>query len=210
VAAIHCAIVRQAEVSFAGANVNGYKAGDGRLYPFPAPYSTADYPTTTEIRNALNNGICPIGYDAKGSPYIVRHITSRSIASNGANDYRAREGHIPSALDFAMDYILSLYSAQKEQLPLHSPTDLLRGQKPREGMMYPSIATGIVAKGIRDLTGANGGLPVLDPSTEAEQVASIRVDSATMADGYGIAVNLLAVRHHNKDHLLFLESGPAY
>ena len=41
-------------------------------------------------------------------------------------------------------------------------------------------------------------------------MAATIVDSATMADGYGIAVNLLAVRHHNKDHLLFLESGPAY
>lgn len=213
IAAMHCAIVRQAEVAHAGANVNGYRANSalGRLYPFPAPYSTSDYPTVTEIRNALNNGISPIAFDQFGAPYLVRHITSRSWgASASNNDYRVREGHITSALDYAMDYIQGLYSAQKEQLPLHSAVDLARGQKPKEQMMYPSIATGIVTKGIRDLCGENGGIPVLDPDTQASQIASVTIDSTSMPDGYNIRANLLAVRHHNKDGLLLLESGPSY
>jgi phage tail sheath gpL-like len=209
VAALHCAIVRQAEVAHAGANVNGYSADAavGRVYPFPAPYASSDYPTTTEIRNALNNGICPIGFDAKGAPYIVRHITSRSL--NGtANDYRAREGHIPSAMDYALDLIMARYGAQKQQLPLFSATDLARGQRPRDQMMYPTIARGIVTKGISDLTGSDGSTPVLDPATEADQINSVVVESLT--DGYAMRANLLAVRHNNKGQFLILESGPAY
>lgn len=209
IAALHCAIIRQAEVAFAGANVNGYTANAaiGRLYPMPAPYSSGDYPTRAELVACLNNGISPVAFDQQGRPTLVRHVTSYSL-NGSSNDYRVREGHIPSALDNVLDEMTRVYAAAKEALPLHSATDLTRGQRPREGMMYPSYVSGIIRKVITDKSGENGGLPVLDPATLAQQLASVTVES--LNDGFNVRADLLAVRHNNKGGILLLEQGPSY
>lgn len=208
-AALHCAIVRNAEMAHAGANVNGYMANAalGRLYPLPAPYSSVDYPTRAELVACLNNGICPIEFNERGQPKLVRHVTSYSL-NGSSNDYRVREGHIPSALDDVLDTMMVVYGAAKDASPLHSAVDLTRGQRPRPGMMYPSDVSGLIRKVIIDKCGENGATPNLDPATQAQQVASVTVEA--LVDGFNVRADLLAVRHNNKGGILLLEQGPSY
>lgn len=209
IAALHMAIISRAEMAHAGANVNGYttNAAIGQLYPLPAPYSLSDYPTRSELVACANNGICGIEFDERGRPKLVRHVTSYSL-NGSSNDYRVREGHIPSAQDDVMDTFLANYQVQKEALPIHAAKDLVRGQKPLPGTMYPSFVKGLMSKVIRDKAGGDGTRPVLDPDSVEEQVASITVEAT--ADGYNARANTLSVRHNNKGGFLFLESGPSY
>lgn len=208
-AALHCAIVRNAEMADPAANVNGYTANAalGRLYPLPAPYSAADYPTRAELVACLNNGISAISYNERGQPTLVRHITSYSL-NGSSNDYRVREGHIPSSLDDTLDTMTVVVTAAQQASPKFSAVDLTRGQRPRVGYMYPSDITGLVRKVINDKCGDDGSSPVLDPASQAEQVASVTVEA--LNDGFNVRANLLAARHLNKIGMLLLEQGPSY
>ena len=207
-AAQHAAVMRSQEVSHPGANLDGYTATDSTPYKIPPPYDSADRPTVTEIRAALNNGICPVSFNNRGKPVLVRHVTSRSLNALGTTDYRARPGHIPSVMDFFWDELNARYSNQKANLPWVS-ADPQRGQKPLVGFMTPSIVGGIVGKTVTDLSGPFvGGSAVLDPGALNDTLASIGVIS--LNNGYSIKVNPIAVRANDKAQFRIEESSPAY
>lgn len=207
-AAQMAAVMRSQQIVHPGANLTGYTRTDTTPFYVPAPYDNADRPTTTEIRSALNNGITPITFDKFGRPIIVRHITSRSLNSSGATDYRVRPGHIPSVMDFFWAELSVRYSNQKANMPWVGP-DPQRGQKPLVGFMTPSIVGGIVSKTITDLCGPfQGGSAVLDPTALNDMLASIGVIS--LNNGYSIKCNPIAVRANDKAQFRIEESSPAY
>jgi phage tail sheath gpL-like len=80
-----------------------------------AQYDQADWPTATEINDAVVDGIMPIGSDATGS-FLVMSVTSRSKNAAGTiDDFRAAETHRVSFMDYVADKWLardqSTYSA---------------------------------------------------------------------------------------------------
>jgi hypothetical protein len=209
IAAHCCAAVRAKQIAHPGANLTGYTAGGGGgsdIFQIPRPYDVADYPTATEIKTALNNGFCPISFDNLGKASIVRQITTRSLLSSGVNDYRAREGHLPSVLAAFWQELFSLLNATKQPFVAADPA---QGQKPLALVTYPSA----VKKLTQDLMGKMadafiGGSPVLDPGTKDAMVAS--VETLLIAGGISIKANPIAVIHHNKTQALIGESSPAY
>jgi len=198
--AAHCtAVMRQQQILHPSANLTGYANGDSTPFFVPPPNDKNDVPTTTEIRNALNNGICPISFTTLGAPFIVRQVTSKSLVpGTTTNDYRVREGHIPSAIDFAWEQIQAKYAAQRQPFLAADPP---QGQKPLPKTTYPSSVRGLVASVIDDLTSAApvGGTylgPILDPSTVTQQKNSIVARKIT--GGISVQVDLVAVEHNNK------------
>lgn len=208
IAAQCAAVMRSQEVSHPGANLNGYTATDSTPFKIPPPYDSGDRPTTTEIRAALNNGGSPITFNRFGKPILVRHITSRSLNSAGATDYRARPGHIPSCMDFGWDDLNVRYAVQKQNMPWVA-ADPQRGQKPLVGFMTPSIVDGIVGKWLTDLAGPYvGGSAVFDPGALNDMLASVGV--IPLNNGYSIKCNPIAVRSNDKGQFRIEESSPAY
>lgn len=205
-AAHYCAIKRAAHVAHPGANLTGYQAGDNKIFQIPRPYDVADYPTSTEITTALNNGFSPVKFDNAGKPILVRDITSRSLLSSGINDYRAREGHIPVVLSAFWDELFSRGTAQMQPFVAADPK---RGQKPLALVTYPNAVKKMAQDTMRDMAGAwIGGSPVLDPGSVDTMTAS--VDVLLITGGFSVKCNPIAVIHNNKQQYLIGESSPAY
>lgn len=205
-AAHHCAVIRSKAIAHPGANLTGYQAGDSNIYQVPRPYDVGDYPTSSEITTALNNGISPIAFDRLGKPILERDITSRSLLSSGINDYRAREGHIPRVLRYFWQEVARRWAAQKQQFVAADPK---RGQKPLSDVTYPGAVKAMVQDVIRDMAGPFiGGSPVLDPGSLDAMVDS--VDCLLIPGGVSVKANPIAVIHLLKGQFLIGESSPAY
>lgn len=211
IAAIGAAAERSQEMIHPGANINGYPNAPGMApgapFPIPDPFTKTDRPTAVEIAADLNNGICPIAFSTTGTPYLVRSVTSYSwIGSSATNDYRAREGHIPSVMAYAWGLVRDRYNAQRQPF---TATDVPAGQRPLAGVMYVSTMKGIVGGVISELCGpAVNNMPVLDPDANARMLDSIAV--SVLPDGFGVDVTFEPVRHDNKGLFRLNQAGPAY
>lgn len=203
--AAHCAAVAHYKrLSVVAARLTDYglsARGVTERFDIPLPWLTADLPTDSEIRSALNNGAAVINWTATGQGYIVREITTRSL--NGtANDYRARSGHIVPALDFAADYISERVASVAQDFVAD---DLAEGILPIENTTTPLSVKGVVLAAIDDLVAYPGG-PVLDPSVVDAMKASVEVRRIT--NGTSIKMRLEASKHNDKTQYLILETSP--
>jgi len=204
-AAHHASLVRAAEIAHPAANVAGYTSGDSSIYLVPRPYDVLDYPTATEIRTALNNGYSPIAFNRLGRSYLVRDITSRSLQGT-SNDYRAREGHIPSVLAAFWQEVLQRWNAIKQPFVAADPKS---GQKPLQKVTYPNTVRKLLQDTIVDMAGPFiGGSPVLDPGSVDAMVSS--VEALLITGGISARANPIAVMHNLKQEFLIGESSPAY
>lgn len=115
------------------------------LVPAPRDGTT---PTKATQRTLLNNGVTPIGVNPNGSTYIVKRITTRSL--NGSNpDYRIRDSHRVTQLDFFADDLLAKLSTQYTGKDLGN--DLAAGQKPTAAnLVTPSMIKAAVLRLIDD------------------------------------------------------------
>jgi len=197
------------QVLHPSANLAGYSNSDSTPFKVPAPYFTADRPTATEIRSALNNGVSAVGVTAKGRTYLVRDITSRNENSSGDKDYRAREGHITSAVDFAWQEFKARWLAAKQPFVADNPA---QGQKPTKATNTPAMVEAIAFGVIDDLTspkplGKYDG-PILAPDMIASMKAS--VVATKIPAGISLVANFIAVQHQLFFEGKFLETGEAY
>jgi phage tail sheath gpL-like len=78
------------------------------LWDMP-PARSGTKPTRTTIKGALNNGLSPIATTQLGKTYLVMRCTTRSL-TNGANDYRVRDPHKVTILDFYGDALVTTLS----------------------------------------------------------------------------------------------------
>lgn len=69
------------------------------------------YPTRTDIKSALNNGLSPVGVNANGSTYFVNRITTHSL-SGSTQDYRIRDSHKVTICDFFAKDLLAKVNLQ--------------------------------------------------------------------------------------------------
>jgi phage tail sheath gpL-like len=210
-AAHYCAIKRAKEVAHPGANLTGYGLESGEICFVPAPLSGGDEPTKLEQTSLLNGGVTPIAFSQSGRAYIVRSVTSyggilTTDTSGVSADYRAREGHIPSVMDYFWEYVDTRYRAQAQDFVADDPAE---GEKPLMGVTYPRDVKSLLAKAITDLTGPlfPAG-PVLDPSQRDAMINSISVQRLT--DGISARVAPIAVKHNNKGQFLIEEAGAGY
>lgn len=202
-AAHNAAVMRVQQAQHPSANLTDYtnNAAKGTIYTVPAPVLKTDIPTATEIKTALNNGVCPITFSALGAPKLVRHVTSYSLLPGTAvNDYRCREGHIPSAMRSYWGALAQRRLAKKQ--PFMARTDPPKGQKPLPNTDYPSTIRAEAAALIDSMTGPKPldkyDGPILDPATAAAMKASIATGvTANGGGGLTLSVNLVAVVHNN-------------
>jgi phage tail sheath gpL-like len=207
-AAHNAAVQRQAEIAHPSANINGWTNSDSQVYQIPDPYDKSDRPTTDEIIADQNNGVCPIAFRANGASYLVHSITSRSLDSLGQSDYKCREGHIPSADDFAWSVVKSRYASEKQPF---IADELGANEKPLPGVMYPSSLKALVVSVIDDLTSANPlGLykgPILNPSKADAMKQSVVVTK--VSGGLYCAANFEPVEHNNHFDMKISDTSPA-
>jgi phage tail sheath gpL-like len=208
-AAHHCAVVRSQQVAHPSANIAGYTSTDATIYTVPAPFLTADRPTEVEKKADVNNGVSPVGFRGNGRPYIVRHVTSRSLNAQGLNDYKAREGHITSAIDFAWGEFKGRLAAVKQPFVADNPAE---GKKPTPRTTTPDIVKAEAFSLIDDLAGPNPlGLyngPILAPDKIDEMKASVVCTKTT--GGISISMDLFAVEHLLSTSSTIRSVGPAY
>jgi phage tail sheath gpL-like len=208
--AAHCAAVKRvSEVAHPSANIAGYCATDNTPWTIPAPALIADRPSATEVRADLNNGGSPIATRPNGKTYLVRDISSRSESATGDKDYKAREGHILSAVTFAWQLFADRYAAQKQPFVDDNPA---AGQMPKARTTTPDSVRSIMIGVIDDLTSSKPlGIydgPVLAPSKADKMKASII--TAKIPAGVTISAELFAIEHNLKSETKILEVGDAY
>lgn len=205
IAAHWCAIVRAAQIVHPCANLTGYTAGDNRICLHPRPYSTDDYPTTTELTTALNNGISPIKFDRLGKAVLHRQVTSRSL-NGSSNDYRCREGHIPNGLRFFWQEVARRWEAMKQPFVTD---DWAEGQKPVPGFTTPGAVKAMVQDTMRDMVKPFiGNSAVLDPGSLDAMLSS--VEALKINGGVSVKANPIVVMHLLKGQFQIGESSPAY
>ena len=199
------------EQAYPGASFTGYANTDAHAMLVPDPYSKSDRPTASEATADLNNGVTPIMFGPSGAPYLNRDITSYSLVpGTSTKDYRAREGHIPSALDAAWEYLYERWAAIRQP---NVCDDIKPGARPLKAFTTPVDMRRLVYSAI-DVLSSNASpfdnTPILDPSPAAVKRMKDSVYVEARADGFGVSVNWEPVRHDNKDDFLILQGGPAY
>jgi phage tail sheath gpL-like len=97
----------------------------------PPPRDVTAWPTRTDIKTALNNGITPIAVNARGSStYLVNRVTTRSL-SGSTTDYRIRPAHKVTIVDKFGDALAAKTTLQFARHKIAD--DLKKGQKPGGG-----------------------------------------------------------------------------
>lgn len=209
-AAHHAAIKRAAEMRHPGANINEWVANDNQVYLVPAKYLKADRATEDEIVAAINTGASPVSHDL-GRPKLERHVTSRGLNDQLAVDYRAREGHVTSVVDFAWSTFEARYQSQKQP---NGAQDPVGNNPPLPNTTTPGQVASIMLGVIEDLTGPNPlGIykgPILDPSPEAVAHMRDSVAADFVGGGFGIVTDFMSVIHNIKLSGLIRETQTAY
>lgn len=203
-AAMFAAVKRSKEIAHPAANLTDYGKGASDIFAVPAPLASGDRPTTSEVRACLNNGVTPIDFTTTGQSFIVRHVTTRSL-NGSANDYRTRSGHIPSALDYSALVLADDVNSIAQDWVADDPPE---GTPPLEGVTTPSVVAATLRQAISDKLIRFPGGPVLDPSFEAQMLASVAV--VRLTNGTSSRVELQAVKPNDKTDLLCLQTDTGY
>jgi phage tail sheath gpL-like len=203
IAAYTCAAVRAQEIAHPGANTNGIV-----MAGIPAPLDAADYPTSTEQKSQLNNGVTPLAVE-KGRVVMKRFITNRSMNDDGDNDYRAREGHIASVAHFVWNEARQRWAQIRQPFADFDPTGDV---PPPAKTTVPALVRGMW-EGLFDSLCSSAPLqgryqgPILAPSRLAEMKARLSVQY----DGAGrfpTVVTLFAVQHNLGTDVSIQEASP--
>lgn len=204
-----CAIARSEQIAHPSANINGRRPTDSKIMNIPAPYSQGDWPTSAELVSALNNGVTPISVEGT-TPTICRFITTRSLNDQGGQDYRCREGHIPSAVFFAWNDFRTSFEGIRQPFADAEPAE---GVVPAARTMVPSTIKSMVQGRIEDLCsstplGRYFG-PILKPSAKQEMLDNLSVTYAA-GGSFPTSIDLKAVEHFIKLEALVRETGASY
>jgi phage tail sheath gpL-like len=212
IAAHWCGLTRTKEIAHPSANMAGLRNSDALpvLGP-PDPLSKADRPTRSEIELDLSSGVSAIAYSSRGDPYLPRAITSYSESSAGVKDYRASEGHIPSAVHFAWELVKARWQAEKQPFLASDPP---AGAKPLPKTSTPGQFRSILNGVIDDLTGPRPlGLydgPILSPSPADVQFMRDSIAVVHTPGALRAKCSFKAVEHMLKTETEIDEFSPAY
>jgi len=198
----HCGAVAYKEASHPGARMTDYGINSSDLYFVPPPFAVADRVTEAEKITLLNNGVSVIGFTSTGRGYIVRDVTTKSL-HNGATDYRARSGHIPSV---CADWVQLFQGEANSVMQPFVADDWTEGQRPIPQFSTPKDLKEVGRRCIGLRTG-EGQFVTLDPSQVEAMVASLYAER--QANGLSLSVGIAAVRHNDKRYLLVNETSPS-
>lgn len=107
-------------------------------------YTTSDWPSDSDLNDAINDGIAPIKSSDAG-PVFVMNVNTRSKNSAGTqDDFRATECHRVSGADLFADRVLADWNLNWAGLKLEDDEVLADGkpnpnQRSRAGVVRPSI-----------------------------------------------------------------------
>lgn len=209
-AAHNAAVVRSQQIAHPSANFAGYTASDTSIYQVREPFDIADRPSAVEIRADLNNGVCPVACTANGKPYLVRFVTSRSWDALGtSHDYRARPGHVTSALDFTWGVIKARWLSTKQPFVANDPKE---GLPPTARTSTPGYLAALIKSVIDDLASSKPlGIydgPILAPDKVAQMKAA--VITSKIAAGLYASADFIAVEHLYKGEFKLSDVGDSY
>jgi phage tail sheath gpL-like len=178
-------------------NLADYRGRDGGTWRINAAYAEADWPTDTDLNDAINDGITPIASDGSGSR-LVMSVNTRSKNSGGTvNDFRACETHRVSYADYWADNRLSEWALNYQGKKFRNDEYLSDGvtvnssQKTIRNVVRPSQLRAWLAKSIQDDEDAG------HCQNAAASKAALRVIKSSLNSGRaGAEVNL-----HTIDHL---------
>lgn len=123
-------------------NFAGYGNGDNDTWVIKASRDQTAFPTRTDIKSALNNGLSPIGVNSNGTTYVVNRITTRSL-SGSTSDYRIRDSHKVTVCDFFANSLLARVNSQfsAKKIADNPPPG---GDAPGADVVTPDIYRGAV------------------------------------------------------------------
>jgi len=133
------AIIQKYEEVDAAWNFDGYRAGgDWHIH---GAFDQADWPDSTDLNDAITDGLTPIGSDGSGS-YVVMMITTRSKDATGAvDDFRACESHRISVMDLFTDTLLLRHRVQYGGKKLKGDELLADGSVNTNQKLYRNVVT---------------------------------------------------------------------
>lgn len=202
IAAEVAAIIRTRQLNHPGANLIGVGT------TLPDPPTTGDSPTATEIRTALDRGLTPI-VPENGQMRIKRQVTNQSKNGSGVYDYRVREGHINSVVDFSWAALSAAFEAQAQEFADDDPPE---NQPPPPRTTTPSSLKSILDRTIDQLAASKPFGTYNGPILKQSAVDEMKATSSVTKSGYGafdIVWNIKAVEHMVKSETDVVESSAA-
>lgn len=212
IAAHAVGIVRSQFVKHPAFNITAYHSSDNTIMVGPPdPYDKTDRPTATEIELDLSNGVTPVAFSSRGAPYLPRHVTSYSEVSAGVKDYRASEGHIPFATEFAWETLRARWQAEKQPFLADDPVS---GAKPlpktSTASQLKALANGVIDElsGPRPLGLYEG--PILSPSPADVKAMRDSIEVVHSPGALRIKIDFKVVEHNLKSEWTIREVSAAY
>lgn len=210
-AAHYAGVIRQQEITNPAVNINGWTndSATNKTWLMPPPQNKGDYPTAAETIAALNNGITPLTVRG-GRTYIERHITTRSLNAAGNNDYRAREGHIPSVAHAAWAIARQRYEGIRQPNADYDPA----GTTPPTALTTtPSQIRDMLRKLTADLSGSSplGQYPgpwLAPTKAPIDQAATVVTYDGK--GGFPTHWPITAVQHNIKWEVVLAEQSESY
>lgn len=202
IAAHVAAVIRSKQIGHPGANLTDYGKSPNDIFSVPVPYTKSNIPSVTQARAHLQNGCSVISWTTQGQPYIMRHITTYCGGGTAGTtpNYRLREGHIVSVVDYFWAWVFTRYFSQKQPFVAADPKE---GEVPKQGVTYPSTVTSLVIKTMRDALDFPGG-PLLDPGSIDVMTKSVNTKLLTEG-GISCKAQVVSVLHNNKGQFVIEE-----
>jgi phage tail sheath gpL-like len=106
-------------------------------------YATSDWPSDTELNDAINDGISPIKSSDSGPVWVMNLNTRSKNAAGTQDDFRATEAHRVSGADLYTDEVLADWALNMSGKKLEDDNVLADGkpdpnQRLRAGVIRPS------------------------------------------------------------------------
>lgn len=152
-AAAYTAILQKYEEGDPTVNLNGYAGAD---WPIVPQKSNADWPSGTDLEDAVTDGICPVEVLNSARTSLGMSVTTQSKDSSGAlDDWRSTERHRVSGADNLLTKIKTRYAltyGRKKLAPdqLDADGKVNPSQKLRNGVVTPSMVKPFILKVIRE------------------------------------------------------------
>jgi phage tail sheath gpL-like len=128
-------IRQKAEALDATANLATYSLSD----ILSNCYSNADWPTDTDLNDAINDGLSPIQSTDSGPVWVMNVNTRSKNAAGTQDDFRATECHRVSGADLQVDEVLADWHLNMAGKKLENDTFLENGKPNPNQPLRPNV-----------------------------------------------------------------------
>lgn len=121
----------------------------------PPHYSPSDFPTRTELKSMLNNGVTPLSTAGAGQVVVVTSCTTKSQDANGRPDPRVYDTHKVVVTDYACAVLQQAFADEFGGFKLSA--DPAEDELPPSKVFVPRMGEDLIGEILTAMEGDGGG-----------------------------------------------------